>query len=122
MIKKLLSVVLFVSTVGVANSFAQSTCTPNISCVPADSTFGICPDSAAGLPAGQIGTPYNVTMSIKIPGTTVAFGQTVTLSHLALTEVLVDTATNGTPAYVSLTNIGLDYLGSGANSPQGGAS
>jgi hypothetical protein len=119
MIKKLLSVVLFVSTVGVANSFAQSNCTPDISCVPADSTFGICPDSATGLPAGQIGTAYNVTMSIKVPGSTVAFGQTVTVSHLALTDVLVDTSTTGTPAYVSLTNIGLDYLGSGDNTPTG---
>lgn len=119
MIKKLLSVALFTTTVGVANSFAQSNCTPDISCVPADSTFGICPDSATGLPTATGGQAYTVTMSIKIPGTTTAAGQTVTLSHLALTDVMVDIDTTSAENYVSLTTIGLDYLGSGANTPSG---
>lgn len=119
MIKKLLSVVLFVSTVGVANSFAQSNCTPDISCVPTDSLFGICPDSAAGIAAGQVGSAYTQTMSIKVPNQTTYLGATVNVSHLALTEVQVDTSTTGSPAYVSLTNIGLDYLGSGTNAPNG---
>lgn len=119
MIKKLLSVVLFVSTVGVANSVAQSNCTPDISCVPADSTFGICPDSATGIPGGSVGQAYTVTMSIKIPATTVQFGQTFPLTHLGMTEVLVDTSSNMSGAYVSITNVGLDYLGSGTNAPSG---
>lgn len=119
MIKKLLSVVLFVTTVGIADTYAQASCVPNISCVPADSTFGICPDSATGLPPGDVGVAYNVQMSIKIPASTTQSGQTVNLTHLALTDVLVDT---GSSNYVSLSVIGLDYLGSGSNTPSGGVS
>lgn len=119
MIKKLLSVVLFVATVGVADSIAQSNCVPDISCVPADSTFGICPDSATGIAAGDVGVAYSQQMSIKVPNSTTVSGATATVTHLALTEVLVDTSFNMSGAYVSLTNIGLDYLGSGTNSPSG---
>lgn len=119
MIKKLLSAVLLITSAGVMDSSAQALCTSNISCVPTDSTFGICPDSATGLPVGTVGQAYTVTMSIKIPATTTAMGQTVNLSHLALTDVLVDTSTSGTPAYVALSSIGLTYLGSGANTPSG---
>lgn len=125
MIKKLFSVVLFTTSVGVASSFAQATsCTADVSCVPNTEDFGICPDSATGIPASSVGTPYSVNMSIKIPGTQVQGGLTVTVTHLALTDVLVDTSTSGTPVWVDLTAIGLDYLGAlpGANSPQGGAS
>jgi hypothetical protein len=121
MIKKLLSSVLFVASVGVASSFGQAICTPNISCVPADSTFGICPDSVTGLAHGIVGVAYTQTMSIKIPGTTVVSGQTLPLTHLALTQVMVDTATSGSAVWVDCSVIGLTYLGNGANSPQGGA-
>ncbi len=107
------------SSVGVMNSSAQALCTPDISCVHPDSTFGICPDSATGLPAGIIAQAYTVTMSIKIPGSTTVSGTTYPLTHLALTDVLVDTAGGGT--YIALSNLGLSYLGSGTNSPSGGA-
>lgn len=119
MIKKLLSTVLFIASVGVMNSSAQALCTSNISCVPTDSTFGICPDSMTGIPAGTVGQAYTVTMSIKIPGTTIAFGQTLTVTHLVLSEVLVDTSTSGTGLWADLSVLGLTYLGSGTNVPSG---
>lgn len=128
MIKKLLSSVLFVASVGVAGAFAQANCTPDISCIPVDTTFGICPDTIAGLPHGLIGTPYSVTMSIKIPGTTTYQGQSLALTHLGLTKVWVDTVaadsniySDGFPdsRFVDLTTIGLDYDGSGVNTPNG---
>lgn len=119
MIKKLLSTVLLITSVGVMNSSAQALCTSNISCVPPDSTFGICPDSMTGLPAGTISQAYTVTMSIKIPASTVVAGVTYNLTHLALTEVKVDTSTSGTAVWVDLSAIGLTYLGSGANTPSG---
>lgn len=120
MIKKLLSTVLFIASVGVMNTSAQALCTSNISCVPPDSTFGICPDSATGLPAGTISQAYTVTMSIKIPASTVVAGVSYNLTHLALTEVKVDTSTSGTAVWVDLSAIGLTYLGSGTNAPSGG--
>ncbi len=120
--KKLLSSVLLISSLGVLDSSAQAVCTPNISCVPTDSTFGICPDSLTGIPAGILNIAYTVTMSIKLPATSIVLGQTVTLSHLALTEVLADTSTSGTPAYVDISVIGLTYLGNGTNTPSGGVS
>lgn len=122
MIKKLLSVVLFASTVGVADTYAQSTCTPDISCVPTDSTFGICPDSAMGIAMGSVGQAYSQQMSIKIPGTTTQGGFTLPLTHLALTQVLIDTDTTSGTNYVDISTIGLDYMGNGTNSPSGGAS
>ncbi|MES2593244.1 MAG: T9SS type A sorting domain-containing protein [Bacteroidota bacterium] len=124
MIKKLLSTVLLMSTVGIMNSSAQATCTPNISCVHVDSTFGICPDSATGIYAGNVGVAYSQTMSIKIPASTTAGGQVIPLTHLALTTVLVDTNTvMADPAnWVDISVIGLTYMGNGANTPQGGAS
>lgn len=120
--KKLLSSVMLISSLGVLDSSAQAVCTPNITCVPTDSTFGICPDSLTGIPSAIINQAYTVTMSIKLPATSIVLGQTVTLSHLALTEVLVDTSTSGTAVWVDLSTIGLTYLGSGANTPSGGAS
>lgn len=122
MIKKLLSALLLITGLGVLDSSAQAICTPDITCVPTDSTFGICPDSATGIPSGIINQAYTVTMSIKLPATSLVLGQTVTLSHLALTEVLVDTSTSGTAAYVDLSVIGLTYLGNGSNTPSGGVS
>ena len=120
MIKKILSSVLLIAGLGVLDASAQAICTPNIACVPTDSTFGVCPDSMTGIPSAILNQAYTVTMSIKLPATSVVFGQTVTLSHLALTEVLADTSTSGTPAYVDLSVIGLNYLGNGANTPSGG--
>jgi hypothetical protein len=117
--KKLLSTLLLITIVGVMNSLAQAVCTPDISCVPVDSTFGICPDSATGLPLGTVGQAYTVTMSVKIPATVTLSGTTYNLTHLALTEILVDTA--GTGNYdASLSDLGLNYLGNGTNTPSGG--
>ncbi|MDP1747514.1 MAG: T9SS type A sorting domain-containing protein [Bacteroidota bacterium] len=121
MIKKLLSSVLLITGLGVLDSSAQAICTPDITCVPSDSTFGICPDSMTGIPAGILNQAYTVTMSIKLPATSIVLGQTVTLSHLALTEVLADTSTSGTAVWVDISAIGLTYLGNGANTPSGGA-
>lgn len=120
MIKKLLSTVLFIASVGVMNSSAQALCTSNISCVPTDSTFGICPDSATGIPSGALNQAYTVTMSIKIPASTVVSGVSYNLTHLALTEVKVDTSTSGAAVWVDLSAIGLTYLGSGTNAASGG--
>lgn len=120
MIKKLLFSFAFIALVGMTNVKAQSTCTPDLSCLPGSATEGICPDSTMGLPPATISTPYSVTMSIMIPATTVSGGTTYNLTHLALTDVLVDMTGGG--SYVPLTTLGLDYLGSGTNSPSGGAS
>ncbi|MFY9309916.1 MAG: T9SS type A sorting domain-containing protein [Bacteroidia bacterium] len=115
MIKKLLSVVLFTSSIGVSASFAQVTCDDNTNCVPNNVDFGICPDSATGIAAGDVGVAYSQNMSIKIPASQVSGGQTVTVSELALTEVLIDTDTSSVENYVSITTIGLDYMGNGSN-------
>ncbi|MES2139812.1 MAG: T9SS type A sorting domain-containing protein [Bacteroidota bacterium] len=118
MIRKLLSTVLLITSLGVMNASAQAAlCTSNISCVHPDSTFGICPDSMQGLPGGVMNQAYTVTMSIKIPGSVVSFGQTFTVTHLALQEVLVDLGAG----FVPISNLGLTYLGSGTNTPSGGA-
>ena len=116
MIKKLLSTFLFIASVGISSSFAQAAvCTPDFTCLPGGATEGICPDSTMGLPAGTISVAYSTNISIKIPSSTTSGSSTYTLSHLAVTDVLVDSANTGT--YVPLTTIGLDYLGSGTNSP-----
>ncbi len=120
MIKKLLFTCSFVALIGISNVSAQASCTPNLSCLPGTATEGICPDSATGLPPATISTPYSTTMSIKIPSSTVSGGTTYNLTHLAVTDVLVDMTGSGT--YVSLSTLGLDYLGSGTNSPSGGVS
>ena len=70
MIKNLLFIFLF-STVYIA---ASAQCTPNISCVPANSAYGICPDTTTGLKHGVVNVPYSETISLKVPSTTDAFG------------------------------------------------
>jgi hypothetical protein len=71
MIKKLLSTFLFASSVIIAS--AQ--CTPDVSCVPAGKTYGICPDSTTGLKTGIVGTPYSETVSLMIPANGADLGQ-----------------------------------------------
>ena len=117
MIKKLLFSFALVASIGLTKSIAQSTCTPDLSCLPGTATQGICPDSTMGIPSGIISSPYTVTMSIKIPATTVSGSTTYNLTHFAVTDVLIDITNTGT--YVPLTSIGLDYLGSGTNIPSG---
>ena len=70
MIKHLLSTFLFTTTAYIAT--AQ--CTPDISCIPSSTTYGVCPDSATGLKHGTVNVPYSETVSLKIPSTTDAFG------------------------------------------------
>lgn len=71
--KILLSIAITVVT-GVGASFAQ-VCTPDVSCVPAGQTYGICPDSATGLAVGTVGVPYNQTVSMMVPPDGTDFGQ-----------------------------------------------
>ena len=47
MIKKLLLSFLLVASFGLTKLAAQ--CTPDISCIPTSTAYGICPDSATGL-------------------------------------------------------------------------
>jgi hypothetical protein len=71
MIKKLLLSFAAIATFGI-NANAQ--CTPDVSCLPGGTTYGVCPDSATGLPHGTVGVPYNATVSFMIPATTDDFG------------------------------------------------
>ena len=122
MIKNLLTTALLFTSVGLMDASAQAAlCTAVTSCIPSGTAEGICPDSATGLPAGVVNQAYTVTMSILIPPTVLNNGVNMSLTHLAVRDVLVDTSTSGTPAYVDLSSIGLTYLGSGSNTPQGGA-
>lgn len=71
MIKKLLSGILFIFS---ATAFAQI-CTPDVSCVPGGTNYGICPDSTTGMGAGTVGVPYSQIMSMKVPPDGTDFGQ-----------------------------------------------
>ena len=55
MIKKL----LFTFALGTAVAFTSlaQICTPNVSCIPSGTTYGICPDSATGMAIGTVGVP-----------------------------------------------------------------
>lgn len=70
MIKRLLSTFIFTSF----TLLVTAQCTPNVSCVPANATYGVCPDSATGLKHGTVNVPYTETVSIKVPSTTDGFG------------------------------------------------
>src|ERR1043165_9608424 len=72
MIKKLLLSIAFVAAFGLTRSIAQ--CTPDISCIPGSTPYGICPDSATGLAIGTVGVPYNQLVSIKVPSDPSSFG------------------------------------------------
>jgi hypothetical protein len=85
MIKKLLSAVLLITSVGVTSSSAQ--CTPNVSCA-GSADYGICPDSATGIPAGTVGVAYSTILSIKAPATAAHWGQpAATIDSLVMTGV-----------------------------------
>jgi hypothetical protein len=118
MIKKLLFLYLFTGLIGVADSFGQASCSPNLTCLGGASE-GICPDSAAGFPAGVLNVPYSTVMSVRIPGSFTFGTSTFTLTHFAVTNVEIDTTTGGSGTYHPLTVIGLDYMGNGANAPSG---
>ena len=72
MMKKLLSIIL-ISVAGISGAYAQ--CTPDISCIPAGTHYGICPDSATGIAAGTVGVPYTQQLSMKVPTDGSDFGQ-----------------------------------------------
>ena len=65
MIKKLLTSFVMFAAVGITSSFAQ--CVPNVSCIPAGTHYGICPDSTTGMAIGTVGVPYTQTMSMMVP-------------------------------------------------------
>jgi len=84
MMKKLLSFFLIASTGSV---FAQI-CTPNISCIPAGTNYGICPDSATGLAPGVVGVAYNQVLSMKVPANGADFGYpTAMITSIDITSV-----------------------------------
>src|SRR3954466_14152441 len=70
MIKQLLSTFLFTAT----TLIATAQCTPDVTCIPSGTAYGVCPDSATGLKHGVVNVPYTETVSLKIPATTDAFG------------------------------------------------
>lgn len=73
MIKKLLFSFVFVGSVALT-SIAQI-CTPNVSCIPGGTTYGICPDSTTGMAIGTVGVPYSQVMSMMVPPDGTDFGQ-----------------------------------------------
>jgi Secretion system C-terminal sorting domain len=72
MIKKLLFSTALVASFGITKSVAQ--CTPDVSCIPSGTTYGICPDSATGMAIGMVGVPYTQVMSMKVPADGTDFG------------------------------------------------
>ena len=72
MIKKLLFSIALVTAFGLTKSQAQ--CTPDISCIPGTTAYGICPDSTTRLSIGYVGVPYTQVMSIKVPPDASSFG------------------------------------------------
>lgn len=86
MIKKLLSAVLLISSIGVINSTAQ--CVANVSCIPTGTDYGICPDSATGLAVGTVGVAYTQVLSIKTPPTAAHWGTaSAAIDSLVVTSV-----------------------------------
>ncbi len=83
MIKKLLSTFLFVS----AAVIATAQCTPDVSCVAAGKTYGICPDSATGLKHGTVGIAYTETVSIMVPATGADFNVPIAITDIQITSV-----------------------------------
>ncbi len=73
MIKKLLSVTFLVAAAGLINSYAQI-CTPDVTCIPQGTDYGICPDSAHGLPSGVLNVAYSQSLSIMTPATAAHWG------------------------------------------------
>lgn len=82
--KKLLSIALiFTASAG----FAQI-CTPDVSCVPSGTAYGICPDSATGLAPGTVGVAYNQVLSMKVPPNGADFGYpTATITSIDIISV-----------------------------------
>lgn len=85
MIKKLLFTFALATGFAIA-SVAQ--CTPNVSCIPSGTTYGICPDSATGMAIGTVGVPYTQVMSMMVPPDGTDFGQPLaTIVSIDITSV-----------------------------------
>jgi hypothetical protein len=93
MIKKLLLSIAFVAAFGLTRSIAQ--CTPDISCIPASTPYGICPDSTTGLAVGTVGVPYNQLVSIKVPADPSSFGAPAGTGLTSIEIVGVDSLAPG---------------------------
>ncbi|MCW3084363.1 MAG: hypothetical protein JWP12_1729 [Bacteroidetes bacterium] len=93
MMKKLLTIIL-ISAAGVTGSYAQ--CTPDISCIPSGTTYGICPDSATGMAMGTVGVAYNQVMSMKVPSTSAGFSTGLPFA-VPVTSIKVDSVTGLAP-------------------------
>jgi hypothetical protein len=66
------------------NSYAQ--CTPDLSCLAAGASNGVCPSS--GLDTGTVGVFYSETVSVRIPEDGSDFGQPLTtIQHVDITSV-----------------------------------
>lgn len=86
MTKKVFLAALLISAAGVISSYAQ--CTPDISCIPNGTDYGICPDSATGLAIGIVGVPYSQSLSIKTPTTAAHWGTpSANIDSLVVTSV-----------------------------------
>ncbi len=83
MMKRLLFTFLF-ATSGVIG-YAQ--CTPDVSCVAAGKTYGVCPDSAVGLKEGVVNVPYSETVSLMIPKDGTDFGAPIPITNIQLISV-----------------------------------
>jgi len=87
MIKKLLSTVVLIASVGIMNSSAQCS-TANTTCIPQGTDYGICPDSATGIAAGTINVPYTQNLSVLTPTHAGHWGQpSVVIDSLVVTSV-----------------------------------
>lgn len=84
MIKKSLILLVLLFNLLSLNLIAQ--CTPDVSCLPAGSTSGICPSSE--LDTGTVTIPYSEVVSMKIPADGSDFGQPLTtILHVDIVSV-----------------------------------
>lgn len=79
MLKRLLLVAFLISSVVAVH--AQ--CVPDLSIT----SPGIYPDSATGLPSGNVGTPYNEVIQVKVLTDTVSGGFPVIITNITITSV-----------------------------------
>jgi len=87
MIKTLLSLGLSITIFGILNSSAQ-VCTPDVSCLPLGSSYGVCPDSTTGLATGMVGVAYSDNLSVRIPSDGTDFGYpSATIDSVKITAV-----------------------------------
>jgi hypothetical protein len=81
MIKRILMTVF---TTGIISLQAVGQCVPDVTIT----TPGIYPDSATGLPAGTVGTPYNEVIQVKVLTDTTLAGLPVTITSITIDQVI----------------------------------